>query len=120
MKKASLEHYRRKKFFYRMLMRSSPRSGGIFGIGLILFAILLKPLWIWELIRLRFIGEKFFYLGCGAVLLLVAAMYFAGAVFGAGLGGRDRQPERITTIDFWRRRWHQALMIAAAKAVRWR
>ena len=113
MQKTSLKHYRRKKFFHHLLMRSSPRSGGLFGMGLILSAILLKPLWVWGLIRLHFIGQKFFWLGAGAMLLLNIALYFTGSMFIAG-SQRKRRIGNFVTGDFWRHHTHQVLILAAA------
>jgi|GEM_PF-3020367 len=113
MKKTSLKHYRRKKFFYHLLMRSSPRSGGIFGMGLVLSAILLKPLLVWGLIRLHVIGQKFFWLGAVAMLLLEMGLIFTGAMFTAG-SQRDWRIGNFITGNFWRRHVHQVLMLAAA------
>jgi len=41
---APLEHYRRKRFFYRFFMRRSPRGGAMFGLAWMLMAITMFPL----------------------------------------------------------------------------
>ncbi len=44
-KTSTLRHYRRKKFFYRLFLRRSPRSAGLFGLLLMLLGIsLIAPL----------------------------------------------------------------------------
>ncbi|WP_419643943.1 hypothetical protein, partial [Victivallis vadensis] len=38
-----LRHYSRKKFFYRLFLRRSPRNAAVFGFGWMLFCLLSLP-----------------------------------------------------------------------------
>ena len=52
MKNKTLQHYKRKKFFYRFFMRKSPRSGAMFGLAWMIFFGAILPLVPWLFLNL--------------------------------------------------------------------
>ena len=52
MKNKTLKHYKRKKFFYRIFMRKSPRSGAMFGLAWMIFFGAILPLVPWLFMKI--------------------------------------------------------------------
>ena len=78
-----LQHYHRKKFFYRFFMRKSPRAGTMFGLAWIYMTACLVPFAL--LAVLSCFGDSFsfgitLFAGAGITLLLATPVYLYGAV----------------------------------------
>ncbi|MBO4632530.1 MAG: hypothetical protein J5858_11465 [Lentisphaeria bacterium] len=78
-----LQHYHRKKFYYRFFMRKSPRAGTMFGLAWIYMTACLVPFAL--LAAISCFGDSFsfgitLFAGAGITLLLAIPVYLYGAV----------------------------------------
>lgn len=67
-----LRHYSRKKFFYRLFLRRSPRSAAVFGFGWMLFCLLSLPGFLLLVVFPWFasVSEANFYMIIGTLCLI--------------------------------------------------
>ena len=117
MKKVSLKHYRRKKFCYRFFMRESPRSGRIFGSGIIAACLILKPLLIVWIAYLTFSAGRFRWWPLLVLVAAIIAGYCIGGMFFYYRRDRSFKFGDLLTVDFWRRHWHYVFFAAAIAVI---
>lgn len=82
----TLKHYRRKKFFYRLLLRKSPRAGAMFGLAWMLMCLMLLPYGLFALLLL-FSVEDWPATVPGAIVLFIAIYLYGVIVCAYGLAG---------------------------------
>jgi hypothetical protein len=73
-KTSTLRHYRRKKFFYRLFLRRSPRSAGLFGLLWMVWGLSLSSLFFFLIAPETgvFNASIEVQIGCISLLLFVA------------------------------------------------
>lgn len=98
----TLKHYRRKKFFYRLLLRNSPRAGAMFGLAWLLMTVTLCPLLI--LAALPFIHISYWGSIATAGTVVLVLYFFGVVVYAGGLSGILRRTVRI--------KWLRSLLAA--------
>ena len=80
MKGSALKHYRRKRFFYRLFMRNSPRNGAMFGIAWISMVAGVSPFILWALLFVLSgaftSGEKMIACVVGVILMSIPAYIY--------------------------------------------
>lgn len=97
----TLKHYRRKKFFYRLLLRNSPRAGAMFGLAWMLMCMMLLPYGLFAL--LPFFGGDNRLAAVAVAVVIFMTIYLYGVIVCAyGLAGVLR--------DAIRTKWLRSLM----------
>ena len=116
---APLKHSRRKRFLHKFLMMDSPRSAHLVGLGLFMFAHLLRAFGYIAVIQLvlRSGFDASSITSCALLFVLYALLLVSACLFlGSGKydGIRHWQFRDLLTFGYWKKCWSTVFAAAAA------